>query len=126
MRVIPIICLLVLSFACKKSSLQNDCDDLKQAIITSDVMRAQSAIDNIIIKSLPSSRYTESNLQNLINRISADCDVQVELGCFDCIKTLPSQSEIRITINSASAVIQKVIDISYTSSNLMTFRNMHE
>ena len=105
--------------------MQNSCADLSRAVISSDKALAKSAIDNII-SSIPSSQYTEGNIQNLVNKIAGDCNLQTIMICFDCIKTLPTQTEIRITINSGAAPVQKIIDLSYTSSNKMVFHNMHD
>ena len=125
MKVVLMIGLLVFSFGCRKSNLQNSCADLSRAVMSSDIALAKSAIDNII-RSIPSSQYTQSNIQNLVNKISGNCNLQTILVCFDCIKTLPSQTEIRISINSGAVPVQKIIDISYTNSNEMVFNNMHD
>jgi len=125
MKAFVIICLLVINFGCRKANLQNNCDDLSRAVTSSDVALARSVIDNLI-RTLPSSKYTESNVQNLVNKISGSCNLQTVLLCFDCIKTLPSQTEIRITINTGSVTVKKVIDLSYTNSNSMVFQNMHD
>ena len=125
MKVFLMIGLLVFSFGCRKANLQNSCADLSRAVMSSDIALAKSAIDNII-RSIPSSQYTQGNIQNLVNKISGNCNLQAIMICFDCIKTLPSQTEIRITINSGTAPAQKIIDLSYTNSNKMVFHNMHD
>ena len=125
MKIVLIVSLFVFSFGCRKTTLQNSCADLSRAVMNSDKALAKSAIDNII-RSIPSSQYTQGNIQNLVNKISGNCNLQTTLLCFDCIKTLPTQTEIRITINSGTTPVQKTIDISYTSSNTMVFHNMHD
>ena len=125
MKIVLIISLLVFSFGCRKTNLQNSCADLSLAVMNSDKALAKSAIDNMI-RSLPSSQYTENNIKSLVNKISGNCNLQTIMICFDCIKTLPTQTEIRITINSGTTTVQKIIDLSYTSSNKMIFHNMHD
>ena len=57
--------------------------------------------------------------------ISIDTDRTYNI-CFDCIKTLPSQSEIRVSYFGINGPVEKTIDIVYTTNNKMVFHNMHE
>ena len=77
-----------------------------------------------MIAGMPSQAYTSQNLQKLAQMIGG-CGMTAQLACYDCIKTLPSQSEIKITLNIGGSIVEKVIDISYTPSNTMVFVHMH-
>jgi hypothetical protein len=120
--------LLLLLFACmvsgcKKSSDSPRCEEFREDMLNNDKEAVRTTITRYI-DGLPSKKYTAQNLLNLLNAIKRLCGIQGEVLCFDCIDTLPSQSEILLRFGSPS--IQKVIDITYTSANEMRFANMHE
>ena len=54
------------------------------------------------------------------------CTMNASALCFDCIQTLPSQSEIRISFDNGASTVEKTIDISYNSNNKMIFYNLHD
>lgn len=113
--------------ACKKIKQEKACDQLVAAMQAADVTKAGEAIANYI-NTLPSKEYTEANLNKLMNAITTSkCGITASQLCFDCIKTLPSMSEFRISIQTGSTTLSKTIDISYLiSDNRMRFVNMHE
>ena len=126
MKQILLILICSLSvFSCDKDVISASCESLKDGILNDDIDKVRSTINNFI-DGLGSKVYTEANLTALVQKISSQCNVSCEIVCFDCIQTLPSQSEITIVINSGGATVAKKIDISYSASNTMTFRNMHD
>ncbi|HEY6503539.1 MAG TPA: hypothetical protein VIZ28_06135 [Chitinophagaceae bacterium] len=125
-----ILLIVVLSFflpvACKKESTASGvCQRLQSGIAADNKEEVKSVINNFI-EHLTSQTYTEENLNKLAGLINQQCVTTVTVICFDCIKTLPSQSEIRISYTGASGQFQKAIDISYNSMNKMVFRGMHD
>ena len=62
----------------------------------------------------------------LADYLSGQCTMNAIIDCFNCIKTLPSQTEIEVYFISSGAQVQRTIDISYTSTNEMRFSNIHE
>jgi hypothetical protein len=113
-------CLII---ACKKSSDTPRCEELREKMTNNDKEGVRTIITRYI-NGLPSQKYTAQNLDNLVKAINRQCGIRGEVRCFDCIETLPTQSEIVLRFSSPS--IEKVIDISYTSVNTMIFVNMHE
>jgi len=111
--------------SCRKENTSNDCGSLKTGIATNNINEVKKAITNFI-DALPSKEYNESNIAMLSQRLSTSCSVTVESTCFDCIKTLPSQTEIRISVTTAVATVAKTIDLSYTAANKIVFHNMHD
>src|SRR4030095_13804977 len=112
MRTISIIILLLfLTFACKKNSLKDNCENLKQSILSNDREMAKSAVNNIIM-TLPDQDYTKSNLQSLINKLNTDFHLTAELLCYSCLYSDPPQSIIRISVNSPAS--SQEMHISYT------------
>lgn len=125
---LPIIILVVFSLlvsGCSKNGLEGNCQKLKSAMINGNKDQARSAI-NDIISQLPNQNNTSQNLDRLAREIDVECDIDAEVLCFDCVKTLPSQSEIKLSFQSGSTTVNKIIDITYNSNNKMKFSNMHE
>jgi hypothetical protein len=120
-----ILVLTTLSLSCRKQDISNNCNSLRDGIAANDISKVKAAVTDFIA-GLQRSDYNESNINTLCGRISSSCDVTVELACFDCIYTLPSQSEIIISIHSGGALKTKTIDLSYTPANKIVFRNMHD
>src|SRR4029078_3648850 len=90
--------------ACKKD--KGSCEDLKQAIMSNKVNEVGTFIESYI-SALPSKTYNEQNIQSLKEKISR-CDIASSMPCFDCIKTLPSQTEISLLFTYNGIQYQKV------------------
>lgn len=124
-KILLILICSQLVLACDKDEITGDCESLRDGILNNNADKAGPAINNFIDR-LDSKTYNETNLTILVQKISSQCNVTCTVLCFDCIKTLPSQSEIRIVINSGGTTVAKTIDIDYSPNNIMTFRNMHD
>lgn len=120
-----LLLLSTLFAACRKEGLSNSCSNLKEGIAADDVTRVNKAITGFIAV-LKSRDYNEVNINTLYRKIASDCGITVETYCFDCIKTLPSQTEIRISLDNAGVTKTKIIDLTYTKNNKIVFRNMHD
>lgn len=120
-----ILFLFVLIYTgCKKDSHPDACALLQQGLIANDTQKVGKAVDQII-SSFASKEYNAQNIDILANSLS-QCNLEIRGKCFDCIQTLPSQTEIWFSYNASGTVIQKTIDISYTPDNKMRFHNMHD
>jgi len=107
--------------SCKKDN--GTCEDLKIAASSNEVAKVGSII-TAYIASLPSQTYNEQNIQVLTERISR-CDISSSIFCFDCVQTLPSQTEISLNFVYNGTSVQRVIDLSYSTDNKIVFRNLH-
>ena len=124
-HLLSLLFLSVLFLGCKKQRTEKDCIQLSAAIAANNIEQVKTIITGYISK-LPSATYTEQNLTQLTASISGQCAITASVLCFDCIKTLPSQSEIRLSVVSGGLTITKTIDITYTPDKKMKFWNMHE
>jgi hypothetical protein len=124
MKKLPLL-LLVIVISCSKQDIGSDCERLKSGVNSNNIESVGASINNFIA-GLGSKAHTSENLTALAKKVSAKCDVEVEVLCYACIMTLPEQSELRVTLSSAGSTITKVIDISQNSSNEMKFVNMHD
>lgn len=114
--------LLTAVFAgCEKDASDQECQ-LSQYMAANDIDGVRTYITRLIHR-LPSAKYTEHNLNQLAAAISSQCQVQAEVLCFDCIQTLPTQTEIFLTITGSPG---KVLDITYTPNLEMRFLTMHD
>ena len=110
---------------CKKDSPCNDCEELKTSLTTDNKDNIKSIITSFI-NNLPSQEYTEQNINSLSSSLSNKCSISTKVFCFDCILTLPSETEIQLTFTNSQSTVSKVIDISYTVDNKMKFVGVHE
>ncbi len=120
------IALLFSVLSCRREEIvPADCMQLQSGITNSNIGQVSTVITKFI-NSLPSQNYTEENLNKLVSFIGEQCSVSVTMVCFDCIKTLPSQTEIQISYAGTTNPVNKTIDITYTESNKMKFSNLHD
>lgn len=120
-----VIFISFLAVGCKKHSSESLCNKLQAGMITNSKEEVKSII-SLFINNLPSNIYTESNLNLLAGSLSGQCNISANVLCFDCIKTLPSQTEIRLSFTSSGSTVVKTIDISYSPDNKMRVVNMHD
>jgi len=118
--------LLVVALSCSKEDSDEDyCKELRDGVTNSNVEKVRLVITQFI-NGLPSQDYTEENINNLVHVIEDYCDGSATVLCFDCVQTLPSQTEIQIWYPGTSGLVNKIIDITYTSNNEMKFSNLHD
>ncbi len=124
--ILILMILLFVTAACKKEGRSKpDCATLKGAVMTDDIAKTGTQI-NAFIHSLPSDTSTAENLNNLAKLLSAQCGITATVSCFNCIKTLPAQSEMRLSFFAADTTVSRTIDLSYTPQNEMVFVYLHE
>jgi hypothetical protein len=112
-----------LLISCKKKQPQK-CNDLKNAALAANQSTVKSELESIIA-GMKDKTYTLANIITLNQLLSSKCEINAQLICFDCIKTQPTETEIRITIQSGNNVVDKTIDLSYDASNQIVFESMH-
>jgi hypothetical protein len=119
------LALLLNSTSCRKEINDSDCQRIKSGMITNDIDAVKTVMNKFIAR-LSFETYTEENINKLVSMINQECDLTCSLICFDCIQTLPSQTEIRITISQSGTPVSKTMDLTYNTSNRIVFRNMHD
>jgi len=100
-----------------------NCDKLQQAILAGNPDEVETEI-NRICESLTTSTDSEASLDNLSKAISTQCKVNAVTLCYNCIETLPEQSEIKISIVTPGSRKDKIIDI-IRSGDRFVFAGMH-
>ena len=121
------VCLLVLTSCEKEQETSTKCRELQDAFFSGDEAKVKEVVTKAIY-TLPSKTHTEQNLTALAASIINKCDITAKVLCFKCIKTLPEQSEIRLSITDVTRVLNKTIVISATSitNETMKFVAIHD
>lgn len=107
------------SISCERKveSLHYDpnCNNLISGIINTDNTIVNSEIDKLTNGLSPKPTADDplghsANFETLLSRLN-DCEqIQAELTCYGCIKTLPPISEILVKTDSSGIMIQRFID----------------
>jgi len=122
---LPAILLLLTFSACTKDDMQPaNGDKLQRAILAGNPDDVETEI-NKVCASISQSADSENALNDLSNAIISQCKVNAAILCYNCISTLPAQSEIKISINYQGFQKNKVIDIT-KSGNRFLFAGMHD
>ncbi len=94
-------------------------------MIANDADRMKLVMQELFL-SLPSTDYNKGNIDLLIEKIKG-CEIDTGFYCFDCVQTLPSQTEIQLIIEHDGSTLKKTLDISYHhTDNTLRFVNMHD
>ena len=121
-------CLLILSCfcACKKDKADiNKCENLKISLRGNNEDNLKLIVGQYIA-AMASQEYNEPNLNNLASSISNNCSISAYLVCFDCIFTLPAESELELTFSENGTTFHKIVDLKPTSDNKIKVQSMHE
>ena len=117
-----------LIWSCEKEETQSPeqakfCSEFGQLLLAEDTDKAEENINQFLqtkYKNLTSTDPIQhkENYENLIKQINACPDLQVVHACYECIYTLPAQSEITITITNQGRQISKTIDLQLINNTL--------
>lgn len=127
-RILFVFISLIFIAGCEKEKQSNNtCKELQAIFLSDDETKIKQAVTEAIT-SLPSRAHTQDNLIALTSLLAGDCGITTEVRCFGCIKTLPEQSEIRVSVTDGTQFFYKIIDISATSitDETMKFVAMHD
>lgn len=119
--VILILTVILLISGCKKESDDGfDCSRFKQGVIANDKDKVATSLGGLL------TSYSRANVNQLAEAVSSQCGINATVLCFDCVYTLPAQSELKISFTEGGTTIDKVLDISYSSGNKMRIVGMHD
>ena len=123
--------LLVLGmFACQ-DAITPECEPFQSAVKNWDDEAVNAIVDELAKDLDPEPRPDddighEGNLGILMRRLKEQCDqVKVRKICYACIKTLPAQSEITFSLDSAGVEVHRILDISTPDDGPMIGIRMH-
>ena len=128
MRIVfAFVCLLFITSCEKEQEAGTKCKELQDAFFSGDETKVKEAVTKAIY-TLPSKTHSQQNLTALAGSLTNQCGITAKVLCFGCIKTLPEQSEIRLSVTDGTRVLNKTIDISATSitNQTMKFVAIHD
>lgn len=117
---------------CSKDKTHSvNCAKIRAGILNNDTEAVREEINRLAYFYTPDPAASDLyghrlNIENLALKLRGECNFTISTGCYNCIKTLPPQTELFITVSSGSTTVHKVIDLSYTSSKRLVFANMHD
>lgn len=115
----------ILVSGCKKEQLSSqDCEKFQAALVALEVEDVKQYISKQIGR-LDSDENTAENLNRLAQAVSR-CDLSATVLCFNCIQTLPAQSEIRLAFLQNGDSTFRTLDMSSTPKNKMQCISVHE
>jgi hypothetical protein len=115
---------VILLVSCDKTvnrSAADECESLKQGLISNNETLVKTSLEEIIAN-LPSTKYTEDNLTALVGSVQSNCSITATFDCFNCIKTLPPMTEIYLTVGNSAT---RIVDLSYDDANMIVVKNLH-
>jgi len=111
-------------FACSKdpSHIEISCTSLKQGLLNDDTTIVKNYFGALL-----SMKYTSQNLDKLADTLSQSCDITVENSCFNCVQTLPPQSEIDLALldNNGDSTI-RVLNFKAAPDSTIRLLNIEE
>jgi len=133
MRSLIIILSVFVFISCDKLNSESNIDwqTFKTGVIQKDNSIIEKEISKLLIKTQAKPNDNDKigqkvNIDNLIKKINKSRVLKADLSCYACIKTSPSQTEIRIKTKSSGIWIIRIIDISTPDDNYLKFVNIHD
>src|SRR5438128_12370196 len=98
---LPAILFLLAVSACRKDDMQTvSTDKLQKAILAGNPDEVETQINNVCTSSqMHVTNNSEESLNQLAESISNAFKVDAAVVCYNCIKTLPEESEIKISVD---------------------------
>ena len=118
-------CLLLIVFLlsdCSKdpSHIEISCTSLKQGLLKND-----TTVVKDFFGALLSMKYTSQNFNKLTDTLSQSCNITVENSCFNCVETLPPQSEIDVALldNNGDSTI-RILNLEAAADSTIRLLNI--
>lgn len=108
-----------------------NCEVLKQSIRDADANQARTEFFSLTADLLPEITPRdewgqEDNIQRLAHRISSQCGIEATVPCYNCIETLPPQSEMILSFTEQGIPYRIAADISYTPQKMLRLVAFHQ
>ncbi len=106
------------------------CDELRQGLSDLQTEVVKSSLDNLLRDLHPAPTTNdrtghEENLITFISRLNGECDIESVIECYACIKTLPAQSEVRVSFDSVGIPVVRTLDIKTPTDDVMSVLGIH-
>lgn len=118
--VIIIVGLIFILASCSKEKLSDvQCNDLKTGLVAEDEAMIRGALADFL------TRYSKTNIRQLADAVTDNCDIDASFDCYSCIKTNPPMTEMTFSFVHQGTAVTKTVDIGSDSNNKMIIVNVH-
>lgn len=131
--ILPLALATFLTFSgCKKDATRtSSCEQIKTGILTNDINLVKQEFEKLLTPFTPAPTAQDTyghkaNIEKLVAQLNGGCGITARAACYNCIKTLPPQTELYLTVTDGDNTVNKVIDLSYDNSKRLIFSNMHD
>jgi hypothetical protein len=119
--------------SCDKENLKAniDCESLTNGLLVCSIEQVKTEMDKVTEDLFPEPTDNDQigqreNINLLIERLNSQCaTIEAKLKCYACVKTLPAQSEIAVSLDSLGVKVEKVLDISTPDDEKLAFIRIH-
>ncbi|MFN4312910.1 MAG: hypothetical protein ACK4E0_01360 [Chitinophagaceae bacterium] len=122
-------CLLLAACSRDESDVNGfSCAELQAAVVSNDLAMMKRVVEPLMASlSRPSSfAHGQNQLETVAAFLNECASTEASLLCFECIYTLPAQSEILIKVQTGSGSLSKVVDISRDKNGVLRVVNIHD
>ena len=116
--------------ACTRDEEANSfsCSELHLAIVENDLPAVKRVLEPIMASlRVPANADNGTDQLRSVVEFVNDCQtLDARLLCFECVQTLPAQSEIELTVHAGIADVTKIIDIQRDRNQVLRVVNMHD
>ncbi len=120
------------AMSCSKADLNANCEKLKSGLLDIESKKTIAIAEiNAVAKDIHLSRgnYTYEQIKSavdlLIARLQGQCGFENEFACYDCVHTLPPQSEADLSFYHNGEKITRVLDLVVSKDDRLECVNIH-
>jgi hypothetical protein len=131
--ILTFLLISLLSTGCTKEKEPErfSCEALVDGLISGNAEEVKKQVNFVCSALAPVPAVSDTagltkQLDRMVNLINKDCNVNATVLCYGCIKTLPLQSEVRLSFTDNGQIKQKTIDISSPENHVLSYAGMHD
>lgn len=116
--------------ACSRDDEANSfsCSELHLAIVENDLPAVKRVLEPLMASlGVPANAAAGTGqLSSVVEFVNECPTLDARLLCFECIQTLPAQSEIELTVHAGITNVIKIIDIQRDRNGVLRVVNVHD
>lgn len=123
---------VLISVSCDESADKPkvDCNGLVQGLLESKSVIVKPVINNLAADLQPNPIPSDptgqkANLMTLVERFNSTCsNLKAKVTCYACAKSLPPQSIVEVTVDSAGYKVSRTISVMTPDHGVLTFASV--
>lgn len=129
-----VLVISVLFTGCRKEGEKPEtfsCETLVDGLLLGNNQKVETQINIICSQLVPTPDVLDTaglrkQIDKMVSILIKNCNVEANVLCYGCIKTLPPQSEVRLSFTHNGGLYHKIIDISSPENHVLRFAGMHD